>query len=99
MRERHRKRVVPRRRTAHTHADAASDTDEEGAHHRGDERIVRNSRPNGRKLLEDGVKKRIAPRSDGGINDKFAPQHLCPEEIAEKVEKEGGDGGGEIEEA
>ena len=91
--QRHRQRVVAARRAARAHTHPYAYADEQRADHRGQQRHVRQLRPERIEPLKNRVERgKTAARKDG-IEDKGAPQRAPSADIAGRVEHKPRDGG------
>lgn len=76
-------------------AKSRADADEQRAHHGSQKGKVRDSRPQGREQLADGVAGGITAGGDGGIGDEGLAQGSPPQNVAGDVQHEAADGGGQ----
>ena len=78
--------VIAPRSTARADADAHAHTHKQGAQHRSQQRMLRQLGPEGIKLLAHAVEQGEAAPSYDRIGDKFTPQQLPAQPIAECVQ-------------
>ena len=93
----HGKGVVTGGGAARPDAKSSADADKQCAHHGGQKGKARDTRPQGREQLADGIAGGIAAGGDGGVGDEGLAQGFPPQRIAGDVQHEAADGGGKPE--
>lgn len=89
-------RVVASGCAADAHAEARPQPHEHGAHHRRQQRILSDARPDGRKTFVHGVGQGEAQGGNGGIGDEGLAKKTPAHEIAGGVQHRAGDGGTDV---